>query len=77
VLNQTTDLFVLENSIIDECELFKKGLIDAGLDYSRRAMRYFAHDLSWTQQGENIELAFTLGRGQFATSLLRELVSAR
>ncbi len=47
----------------------------AGLDMARRALRGAAPDLAWRALGPDaVELSFSLGRGAFATALLRELV---
>ncbi|MGB5131927.1 MAG: hypothetical protein WBO00_04890, partial [Steroidobacteraceae bacterium] len=42
----------------------------------RRALVLRPAALSWQLIGEDLELAFELARGAFATSLLREAISA-
>ena len=67
------------------------GLEAFGLHASRRALRFAAAELSWQWEQEvpartltsdakacgNLNLAFTLPRGAYATSLLRELCQLR
>ncbi|MFZ9050087.1 MAG: tRNA pseudouridine(13) synthase TruD [Steroidobacteraceae bacterium] len=48
-------------------------LVEEGIEASRRALRVPVIDLDWTLEGDALELAFTLPRGAFATSLLGEL----
>ncbi len=87
-MKQAHDLVLFEAEIVNQFSVFKSGLEKEGLDYSRRAIRFVPEDLSWTfvehdEQSEftnstyHLELNFTLGRGQYATSLLRELIQAR
>lgn len=42
----------------------------------RRALVLRPADLAWNAGGQELELSFELPRGSFATSLLREAVSA-
>lgn len=88
IMKQAHDLASLEAVIVNSLDVFKIGLEKARLDYARRAIRFVPENLDWSfiqhdQQNEfpesshHLELNFTLGRGQFATSLLRELVQAR
>ena len=50
-------------------------LEDAGLDYQRRATRLAVADLEYTISDSDLTLKFELLPGQFATSLLRELIT--
>lgn len=50
------------------------GLERIGMAARRRPLRAPARDLAWTLSGDTLELAFTLPRGAFATSLVRELL---
>lgn len=52
------------------------GLEELGLKPQRRSLRLMARDLETDRDGEDWWLSLTLGRGQFATTLLRELVQA-
>ena len=58
----------------DEAEL-RDGIVRTGANPARRALRATCEDLvlKWTNDN-NPRLVFTLGRGCYATSLLRELV---
>lgn len=51
-----------------------KGLEQQRLKYQRRATRTLVADLSWQFDGDQLCLEFQLARGQFATSVIRELV---
>lgn len=55
-------------------ESLRAGLERIGMAARRRPLRARAHDLAWTLAGDTLELAFTLPRGAFATSLVRELL---
>ena len=47
----------------------------ANMEQERRALRFTAHDLSCVAEPQGVVLRFRLGRGCFATTLLRELIS--
>jgi tRNA pseudouridine13 synthase len=48
-------------------------LAQEGLEQERRALRCVIRDLSMESEAAGLTLSFTLGRGQFATSVLREI----
>ncbi|MGH1540788.1 MAG: tRNA pseudouridine(13) synthase TruD [Arenicella sp.] len=73
-LADDSELAIYEQDCIERNEVFAQGLVKAGLEYARRPLRFLPKDLIWEQQGEHIVLTFSLARGQYATSLLRELV---
>lgn len=92
LMQDAADLHAFEMAAIEQCEVFKQGLEKERLDYARRALRFVPEDLSWQVLESSaglpdsiktngttfdLELCFTLGRGQFATSVLRELVQAK
>lgn len=52
------------------------GLVAHGLKYQRRPIRCKASALSWQFEQSQLMLKFELQRGQYATSVLRELISA-
>lgn len=58
-----------------EAEL-RAGIEAIGMRARRRPLRAGAIDLAWTWHGDALELVFTLPRGAFATSLVREIVAA-
>lgn len=65
----------LESNCLQNEEALMQGLENAGLKQERRALRAVAQGLNWAWPAEHtLELNFTLQRGIYATSLLRELV---
>jgi len=70
-----------ENAMLPFFDL-QKGLEGARLDYQRRATRVVVKHLTWQYEQVSSNqldciLDFELNRGQFATSVLRELVAVR
>jgi tRNA pseudouridine13 synthase len=65
----------LERSVLEERASFAQGLEAQKLEQARRALRVKAADMSWHAPDEHtLSIEFTLGRGSFATSILREVV---
>jgi tRNA pseudouridine13 synthase len=71
---QCFDLAEFEMAIVGEYEHFTQGLEKHGLEYQRRATRSVPKELQYELKGDELELSFTLQKGQFATSILRELI---
>ena len=70
------DALTLENLILQVYPQLTQGLIAAGVEYDRRALRVIVKDLQGQFLPENIlELSFTLPAGSYATAVLRELVN--
>jgi len=71
-------LFDWEQKVIAPLSLLQTGLQEAGLDYQRRTIRCVATNLDWSFESINDEtslaLSFELIPGQFATSVIREVV---
>jgi tRNA pseudouridine13 synthase len=68
----------LEQASLHECELWQKGLERAGLKQERRSLRARVSELKWGYiRADELELAFILPAGAYATAVLRELVCAR
>ncbi len=69
----------LENDVLRGYEPWCALLASAGLKLERRPTRCVARELDWRlDQGEGVlELDFVLRRGQFATSVLREILDYR
>jgi len=68
----------LEQAVLAEYGAIAHGLAAAGLKQERRALRLPAADLHWQWlDGTDLELAFSLPPGSYATSVLRELVSEK
>jgi tRNA pseudouridine13 synthase len=42
---------------------------------SRRSLQLLARDLNWKRDDDALEIRFSLGRGQYATTLLREILN--
>lgn len=65
---------ILEESVIAPYGDIAEGLESQRVSHSRRPLRARVSELKWQQPDERtLWLEFTLGRGTFATSLLREL----
>ena len=65
----------LENSIASEFKVLADGLESARLKQERRASRLLPENLSWSVEGNVLELKFDLPTGAYATMLLRECVN--
>jgi len=74
VRGQASELDDLENESMQGFDVLKQGLEKAGLEYTRRPLRFIPQNLSWQKLDDGVELSFLLGRGQYATSLIRELI---
>ncbi len=70
----TTEALAFELEAIKGFQPWLLGLNRFNLDSQRRSYRAFAKNLKVTEQGNTASLSFSLGRGCFATSLLKELV---
>jgi len=68
-------LHELESAWLAQYSALICALQDAGLQYQRRSTRLSVPDLTWETQGDSVTLVFSLLKGQFATSVLRELVT--
>ncbi|HVY24122.1 MAG TPA: tRNA pseudouridine(13) synthase TruD [Steroidobacteraceae bacterium] len=66
----------LELRIADECISISQGLIKAGLEQERRALRVQVRDLNWKLENNQLTLQFSLAKGAFATAVLAELVGS-
>ena len=66
----------IEESVLQECALWCRGLEEAELDQQRRTLRLKVHDLKWdfTSSGE-MQVQFGLPSGSYATMVLREVVT--
>ena len=71
------EVAILEESAIAGYREIVNGLESHRVSHSRRALRARVSELKWQQpDDQTLWLEFTLGRGTFATSLLRELCRA-
>ena len=74
----SADALQLEQQIIATQQVLADGLIKAGLESDRRALRVIPQDFSWGFEGGDVlRLAFRLPAGSYATSLMREVLVAR
>jgi tRNA pseudouridine13 synthase len=64
----------IEQEIAARCSTFAEGLVRAGLEQERRALRMRTEALEWEQTGVDVRLRFQLPRGAFATAVLHELI---
>ena len=71
------ELHQWELRAIDDLRVIAQGLEDARIEYQRRPTRMRVHELNWQMDADDLILSFALQKGQFATSVLRELVTER
>ncbi|MFM8342566.1 MAG: tRNA pseudouridine(13) synthase TruD, partial [Methylomonas sp.] len=72
------DALAIEQAIIMAHPELTAGLLKAGLEHDRRALRVIPEDFSWQFAADNqLKLAFRLPAGSYATGLLREIVDSR
>jgi len=71
----TGDAGKLEHEIAMHYEGLARGLVNARLKKARRPFRIAVQDLTWEIGDTVIWLTFNLGKGSFATSVLREIVA--
>jgi len=84
MMERSKELGKWELNILADYQDLCKGIENARVRYQRRALRATVPDLSWTFKEcsedsvnkQDLYLNFTLPRGQFGTSVLRELVAA-
>ncbi len=69
------DALQYEKSLLREYQFWVEGLQRCGLKADRRPLRAPAGDLAFNLQGDQLQLEFTLQRGSYATSLLREVLT--
>ena len=67
----------VEQAALDECQDWCRGLARAGLEHGRRAFRLRVAELEWEwPEPAQLLLRFSLPAGGYATSVLREIISA-
>ena len=70
------DVLRLEEQIINQHPVWKKGLETIGMKQERRALRVIPQNLNWSwQDNETLKLTFALSAGSYATMLVREVLS--
>lgn len=65
----------LEQGVVEPFADLTSGLLKVRLDASSRALRLVVNDLQWVFTKNALQLEFSLGRGSFATAVLRELAT--
>lgn len=73
----SSEIAELEAAVVEKEVLLREGLEKFGLKMERRALRAPVRDFGWSVQGKLLTLEFSLAKGSFATSLLRECISYR
>ena len=68
------EALALEQQIIQTQPVITAGLLKAGLEMDRRALRIIPEQMTWQFHQDSLELAFQLPAGSYATALLREIV---
>jgi tRNA pseudouridine13 synthase len=74
-MRNSMDLHRWESKQLQDFEPLMQGLESQRVKYQRRALRAVPQELEWQLEEGDLTLEFRLSRGQFATSVLRELVS--
>jgi tRNA pseudouridine13 synthase len=64
----------IESDLLKSFELDLQAFARSRLDGSRRAARLFVDDLAVEAEGSGLRLRFSLPKGAFATTLLREMM---
>ena len=64
----------LEQKVLASRQAWTEGLRRFGLEQDRRPLGMRVMDLQWGLQGTQLELGFRLGRGSYATVVMRELL---
>ncbi len=70
-------LLQLEEGIARDLAAAAEATQEAGLTQERRSLRVAVRGLDWTNENGAIVLRFRLGRGSFATGVLREIFACR
>lgn len=75
-LESHSDVAALETRVAEDVPALTAGLMAAGLTASRRALRLRLREPRLTLTAQGATLDFSLVKGAFATSVLRELIEA-
>lgn len=70
-----SELHQFEVALLRPYQQLTEGLVSSGLTYQRRPTRCKVQHLDWQIDNDCLQLQFELNRGQFATSVLRELIT--
>jgi tRNA pseudouridine13 synthase len=64
----------LEEKVLADELLFREGLEGYSMKQERRSLRMCPGSIEWSWDNNALELSFELGRGEFATSFIREII---
>lgn len=73
-LRTTGPVAAMEAEVVGRHPALAQGLVRAGLEQERRALRMWVRNLTWTLGESRLILKFRLGRGAFATAVIAELL---
>jgi tRNA pseudouridine13 synthase len=69
---------ILEEQVLMDCELWRKGLEQQGLKQERRSLRLVVANLEWSfPRRDVLQLHFRLPAGAYATAVLREIIGSQ
>ena len=74
-VKEFADLHAWECQQMGTYPILMSGLLAIRASYQRRALRMKVKDFRWNQSGRELHLNFVLGKGGYATSVLRELIN--
>ncbi|NND82781.1 MAG: tRNA pseudouridine(13) synthase TruD [Gammaproteobacteria bacterium] len=74
IVSDSSPLGQLECMAMQRFGFLQQGLQQARANYQRRSLRSKLTNLLWSLDNDTLHLSFELQRGQFATSMLRELL---
>ncbi len=77
ITNQYIELHEWEKATLSKYSDLCDGLESARLQYQRRPIRMVVHHLTSAFNENTLELSFELQKGQFATSVLREIIQTK
>ena len=67
---------MLEARVLSQYTPLAEGLVRAGVEHERRALRVWVRNMSWSHVESVLLVKFTLHRGAFATAVIAELLGA-
>jgi len=71
------DALALETEVLAEYPALCRGLEEHGLEMARRPLRLLPADFRWNLDADRLQLEFFLPAGDYATTLVRELLTTR
>lgn len=71
----SAEALALESEVLAEHQTLCRGLEEHGLEMARRPLRLLPAEFSWNLDADGLQLEFFLPAGDYATTLVRELIS--